>query len=640
MIPLTDLKAQITPIRHELDQAWARVLNSGAYVLGEEVEGFESEFSAYCHTACTVATNSGTSALHLALLALGIGPGDEVITVAHTFVATVEAIRFTGARPVLVDVDASSNTLDPSCLEGAIGPRSKAVVPVHIYGQCADMEPICTIARRHGLAVVEDAAQAHGALYNGRPAGSLGDVACFSFYPSKNLGACGEGGAVVTDDGAVASTVRRLRDHGQSSKHQHELVGFNYRMEALQAATLRVKLRHLDDWNSARRRLAAEYRRRLEGRIGLLTEMPSVMPVHHIFPIFHDDRDHLGNHLARCGVQTGIHYPTPVHLQPAYRDLGYHRGDLPRTEWISQHELSLPIYPEMSMQAIETVAAAVRLFGSRQPAYPRGISMREPPGYLGETKPITRNRTAPFPSVSICYQAYNEEATVREVLEETEALLSGRGLDYEIILCDDGSKDATGAIADEVARSASSVRTFHHERNLGIPRTQLDLYTLAKKDFVYIDGVDRQWSIAILLDLLPLAGEWDIIVASRRQKFYGPLRAFVSYVFNLLPRMLFGVRTYDAGATKLIRRDVLFLDRVISDSPFLAAEVMIRAARAGHRITAVPVDINPRRTGRSHGISMASLRGAIRDVVRVWWALRTSDEHPRERLPAGRMRHG
>lgn len=640
MIPLIDLKAQITPIRHELDQAWARVLNSGAYVLGEEVEAFESEFSAYCGTACAVATNSGTSALHLALLALGIGPGDEVITVAHTFVATVEAVRFTGARPVLVDVDGGSNTLDPSCLEAAIGPRSKAVVPVHIYGQCADMESICTIAGRHGLAVVEDAAQAHGALYHGRPAGSLGDVACFSFYPSKNLGACGEGGAVMTEDDVVASTVRRLRDHGQSSKHQHELVGFNYRMEALQAATLRVKLRYLDDWNSARRSLATEYRRLLNGRIRLLKEMPSVTPVHHIFPVFHDDRDHLGNHLARCGVQTGIHYPTPVHVQPAYRDLGYHRGDLPETEWISEHELSLPIYPEMSLQAIETVAAAVRLFESRETAYRSGISTREHLEYLSETKPKTWNRTAPFPSVSICYQAYNEEATVREVLEETEALLSGKGLDYEIILCDDGSEDATGAIADDVARSASSVRTFHHERNLGIPRTQRDLYTLAKKDFVYIDGVDRQWSIAILLDLLPLAGEWDIIVASRRHKFYGPFRAFVSYVFNLVPRVLFGVRTYDAGATKLIRRDLLFLDRVISDSPFLAAEVMIRAAREGHRITAVPVDINPRRTGRSHGISLASLRRAIRDVVRVWWALRGSDEHPRERRRAGQMRHG
>lgn len=255
-------------------------------------------------------------------------------------------------------------------------------------------------------------------------------------------------------------------------------------------------------------------------------------------------------------------------------------------------------------------------------------------------KPVTADGTAQLPSVSVCYQAYDEETTLREVLEETEALLAGQGLDYEIIVCDDGSGDATGAIADEVARSVPSVRAIHHERNLGIPRTQKDLYASAGKDFVYIDGVDRQWPVSILLDLLPLTTEWDIVVASRRDKLYGPFRAFVSYVFNLLPRLLFGVRVYDAGATKLIRREAILLDRVISDSPFLAAELLIRAHLVGYRITAVPVDINPRRTGRSHGVSATGLRDALRDVVRVWWALHVGDARAPVPLPARRTRHG
>jgi dTDP-4-amino-4,6-dideoxygalactose transaminase len=620
VIPFTDLKAQTAPIRGELERAWSGVLASGTYVLGEEVERFESEFSAYCDTAHAVATNSGTSALHLALLSLGVGPGDEVITVAHTFVATVEAIMYTGARPVLVDVDAGSLTLDPSALRAAISPRTRAVVAVHLYGRCADMDPICDIARRSGLAVVEDAAQAHGALYRGRRAGSIGHIGCFSFYPSKNLGACGEGGAVVTSDAAVAETVRRLRDHGQSGKYRHELPGFNYRMEALQGATLRVKLPHLDAWNAARRRLADEYRRRLGDGARLLPDLAWVTPVHHVFPVFHPDRDRLREHLLGCGVETAIHYPCPVHLQPAYRDLGYGEGDLPVTESACRHELSLPLYPEMSEAAVGLVADAVRRFPRGDG--PRPTMIEDGSGARCGTGSTHDSCATGGPGVSVCFQAFNEERTVRQVLEEADQLLSGSGVDYEIILCDDGSEDSTGPIADEVASVLTSVRVLHHARNLGIAANLRELYAVASKPFVFIDSVDRQWPIEILPELLARTDRWDIIVASRKDKFYGPVRAFVSWGFNLLPRLLFGVRTFDAGATKLVRREALPLAPMVSRSPFLEAEVMIRAARARFRIGELPVDIRPRSTGRSHGVSAATVYQALQDVVRVRWALR------------------
>ena len=260
MIPLVDLKAQYLTIKEEIDAAIAEVVESCQFVLGDKVEAFESDFARYCQTKHAVGVNSGTSALHLALLAAGIRPGDEVITVSYTFVASVAAICYTGARPILVDIDPRSCTMDPARLEAAITPRTKAIMPVHLYGNCADMDPILEIARRHDLIVIEDAAQAHGAEYQGKRAGSIGDLACFSFYPGKNLGAYGEAGAVVTNNGEYADVIRRLRDHGQSQKYHHDAVGYNYRMEGFQGAVLGVKLRHLDDWNAARRQHAANYR--------------------------------------------------------------------------------------------------------------------------------------------------------------------------------------------------------------------------------------------------------------------------------------------------------------------------------------------------------------------------------------------
>jgi dTDP-4-amino-4,6-dideoxygalactose transaminase len=318
MIPFLDLAAQYRTIKDEIDEALARVVSKSQFILGPEVEAFEEEFARYCGARHAVGVNNGTSALHLALLAGGIRPGDEVITVSFTFVATVEAILYAGARPVFVDVDPRSCTMDPSKLEDAVTPRTRAILPVHLYGRCADMDPIATVARRHGLLLIEDAAQAQGAAYKERRAGSLGDLACFSFYPGKNLGAFGEGGAVVTSDSELARTVRMLRDHGQSSRYNHDTVGYNARLEGIQGAVLRVKLRYLDGWNEARRVRAGRYRARLGGvPVAFLDDVPYATPVHHIFPVFTKERTALQEHLRTKDVGTGIHYPAPVHLQKA-----------------------------------------------------------------------------------------------------------------------------------------------------------------------------------------------------------------------------------------------------------------------------------------------------------------------------------
>ena len=360
LIPLVDLKLQYRSIKGEIDSAIARVLESGEFILGKEVAAFEQEFADYCGVGYCVGLNSGTSALHLAMLAAGVGPGDEVITVPFTFVATVAAIHYTGGTPVFVDIDRTSCTMDPSQLEHAITPRTKAIVPVHLYGQPAHMDPILEIARRHGLIVIEDAAQAHGAQYKGRRAGSLGEMGCFSFYPGKNLGAYGEGGAVITNNAEHASIIRKLRDWGQSRRYFHDMRGFNYRMEALQAAILLVKLRHLEGWTEARRSNAELYHEALaEADVVLPAEMPYSRHVYHIFAIRTSARDHMMRELSNGGVQVGIHYPIPVHLQKVYADGKYKEGDYPIAEEAAKTVLSLPIFAEMTRKQIDMVAAIV-----------------------------------------------------------------------------------------------------------------------------------------------------------------------------------------------------------------------------------------------------------------------------------------
>lgn len=360
MIPLLDLRAQYAALKPELDAAVLEVLASGEYVLGPQVAAFEAAFATYCGAGEAVALNSGTSALHLALLALGIGPGDEVITVPMTFVATVAAIRYAGARPVLVDVDPATWTMDPAALERAITPRSRAILPVHLHGRLADMPAILAIARRHGIPVVEDAAQAHGAEAAGRRAGSFGDIGCFSFYPGKNLGACGEGGAVVTDRPELAAAVRQLRDWGQEGRYNHVRHGFNFRMDGVQGAVLGVKLRHLPAWTARRRAIAARYDAALAG-LGLgLPQAAGAAHVYHVYALRLAGRDGLRARLAAAGVATGLHYPRPVHLQPAYADLGYRPGDFPVSEALAAETLSLPIYPEMTEHQQRHVCDAVR----------------------------------------------------------------------------------------------------------------------------------------------------------------------------------------------------------------------------------------------------------------------------------------
>ena len=357
MIPLVDLQAQYRSIKAEIDEAVLGVLDSAQFVLGEEVEAFEREFARFCTASDAVAVNSGTSALHLALLAAGIGPGDEVITVPFTFIATIAAIEHTGGRPVLVDIDPRTYTMNPALIERAITPRTKAIVPVHLYGQPADMDPILDLARARALTVIEDAAQAHGAEYKGRRCGSLGDLASFSFYPGKNLGAYGEGGAVVTSNREYAHRIRTLRDWGQERRYEHAFKGFNYRMDGIQGAILRVKLRRLEDWTEARRRHAAEYGRRLVGGdIVVPYARANSRHVYHVYAIRVRHRDACREHLRAGGIQTGVHYPIPAHLQPAYADLGYGRGDFPVAEAIAEDVLSLPIFPELREQQIAMIA--------------------------------------------------------------------------------------------------------------------------------------------------------------------------------------------------------------------------------------------------------------------------------------------
>jgi len=368
MVPFLDLKAQYRSIKPEIDAAIARVLESAQFVLGDEVAAFEKEFAAYSGAQHGIAVNSGTSALHLALLAAGIGAGDEVITTAFTFVATVAAIGYTGARAVLVDIDPPSFNLDVTRLEAAITPRTKAIIPVHLYGQPADMDPILVIAKKHNLVVIEDAAQAHGAEYKGRRVGSMGAMACFSFYPGKNLGAYGEGGLVATNDAAYARTVRLLRSWGEEKRYEHLLPGYNYRMEGMQGAILRVKLRRLEDWTESRRAHAAEYDRLLaDTNLQTPAAMPGMRHVYHIYAVRVREREAIQKSLAADGIQTGIHYPAPVHVQPAYAGLGYKRGDFPNAESAAAEVISLPMFPEMTQPQIEAVAAAVRrAVGSKQ----------------------------------------------------------------------------------------------------------------------------------------------------------------------------------------------------------------------------------------------------------------------------------
>ncbi len=361
MIPFLDLKKQYASIQDDVLAAVSTTLASTQYALGKEVAAFEEEFATYSGGKFGIGVNSGTSALHLALLAAGVGPGDEVITVSCTFVATVAAIDYTGARPVFVDVDPRTLNMDASRVEAAITERTKAVLPVHLHGHPADLDPILDIARRNNLVVIEDAAQAHGAEYKGRRVGSIGDLGCFSFYPGKNLGACGEGGMVVTNNEAYAQNIRMLRDWGQTRKYHHDYKGFNYRMEGVQGAILRVKLRHLDTWTDARREHAAYYNELLAdtgARIPIQED--DARHVYHVYGVRIPRRDAVQEALQARDIQTGIHYPIPVHLQKAYRELGYSEGDLPVTEQASMELLSLPMFPELERDQIEEVCDAVR----------------------------------------------------------------------------------------------------------------------------------------------------------------------------------------------------------------------------------------------------------------------------------------
>jgi dTDP-4-amino-4,6-dideoxygalactose transaminase len=364
LVPFVDLKTQYKTIAAEVNEAIERVVDNADFILGRDVELFEREFADFCDAKYAVGLDSGTSALELALRAYGIGEGDEVITVSHTFIATVSAISYTGAAPVLVDVDRDTYNIDATQIEAAITSRTKAIVAVHLYGQPADLNPILAIARKHNLVVIEDACQAHGARYWSRRVGALADAGCFSFYPGKNLGAYGDAGMVVTNDAAIAEKVRLLRNYGQPEKYRHVTMGYNRRLDSLQAAVLRAKLPHLDQWNESRRHAARLYEELL-GEVGeIKTPYASEESAHvyHLYVIQSPQRDRLVGYLKDQGVSTGLHYPTPVHLQPCYAQLGMGAGSLPETEAIASRVVSLPMFAEITTEQIDYVCARIKKF--------------------------------------------------------------------------------------------------------------------------------------------------------------------------------------------------------------------------------------------------------------------------------------
>lgn len=367
-VPFLNLEAQHAFLQDEIKAAIEPIFKSAGFILGPDVQKFETAFADYCEARHCVTLSSGTAALQLALMALGVGPGDEVITVPNSFIATAEAISFVGAMPRFVDVDPISFTMDPAQLEGAIGPRTKVLIPVHLYGQPADMSPIQEIAKRRGVKIIEDACQAHGALYEGRRVGTFGDIGCFSFYPGKNLGAAGDGGAIVSNEQNLAATIKKLRDHGSIKKYEHEIIGHNFRLDTLQAAVLNVKLKYLDQWNASRRAAAAYYSQQLCSVSGL--EIPAEQSgresVYHLYVVRVKDRSRVQKDLLEAQIQTGIHYPKPIHLQAAYSFLKLAPGTFPISEQLAAEALSLPIYPELTLSqqdyVVEKLAAAVRSF--------------------------------------------------------------------------------------------------------------------------------------------------------------------------------------------------------------------------------------------------------------------------------------
>ncbi len=362
-IPLVDLRKQYAPLQNEILSGISTVLDGMHLFLGENVQALEKEFAAYCGAAHGIGVSDGTAALSIILRAMGIGPGDEVITVSHTFIATAEAIVLNGAIPVFVDIDPHTYLMDVSQVEAKITPRTKAILPVHLYGQTVDMDPLREVAARHGLRIIEDACQAHGAEYRGRRAGNLGDAAGFSFYYSKNLGAYGEGGFITTNDDELADQMRKIRDHGSGVRYHHDLIGLNGRLDEIQAVVLRAKLPHLTDWNSRRRQLAAAYNERLKGApVRLPAIAAGSVPVYHLYVIGTHRRDELQEHLKAAGIFTGIHYPIPVHLQASMKHLGYKPGDLPVTERIVGEILSLPMYADLTEEEVDCVAQSIQAF--------------------------------------------------------------------------------------------------------------------------------------------------------------------------------------------------------------------------------------------------------------------------------------
>jgi dTDP-4-amino-4,6-dideoxygalactose transaminase len=626
-VPFVDLKAQYHALAQQVDQAMNRVLESSAFILGEDVTLFENEFAAYCQVAHCVGLDNGTSALELALRAGDIGPGDEVITAANTFIATASAIAFTDATPVLVDIDPRTYNLDILAVERALSSRTRAIIPVHLYGQPADMDPLLDLAQRKDLLLIEDACQAHGATYKGRRVGSLGDIACFSFYPAKNLGAYGDGGALVTNDAAIAEKIRMLRNYGQTAKYHHKFIAYNRRLDTLQAAILRIKLRYLDDWNARRAEHARLYDK-------LLANAPVTIPpiagavshVYHLYVIRVQNRDALRAHLAQHGIASGIHYPVPIHLQEAYRHLGYGRGSFPITEKVADDILSLPMYPELTVEQITYVAEAVTEF-ARSGGDGFAVSLRRE---LSRTLSRTENRpTSPKmdesnmrhrPRVLVVPFAYNEGQKIRTTLSRFPA-----ERDYDVLVMNDGSTD--GSLDGVEAEFNVSVQSHAYNRGIGAAIKTIFAHAI-ENDYdimVPMAGNNKDEPLEIPRLLKPiLEDSYDFVQGSRFLPGgrYGDMPTYRILSTKVIHPMLFslavGKRVTESTNGFRAFRVSLLLDERINwrqdwlDRYELEPYLMYKVIRLGYKHMEVPVTkiYPPRQLGYTK----------MRPVI-DWWSI-------------------
>jgi len=604
-IPLLDLPAQYGGIKAEIHEAIQRVCDKGVFILGPEVRALEEEFKASCGSKYAVAVASGTDALELSLRAYGIGRGDEVVLPALSCFATASAVAALGARPVFVDVEPATYTIDPLLIEQAITPRTKAILPVHLYGQPCDMQAILEIARERGVRVIEDCAQAFGAAIGGQRVGTFGDAGAFSFYPTKNLGAYGDGGMVLTDRCEVAERIQLFRTHGSHDGVHHDVVSRNSRLDEIQAAILRVKLRHVEAWNEARRARTRTYRQvfrqhRVPGLI-LPQERPESRHVYHLYVVRVQQRKKFQQMLAEEGISTLVHYEVPLHLEPAFASLGYRPGAFPHAERLTAEIVSLPLYPELTPEAIERVV---------------GVIARHQAQWSGRTVRTRRSLTVFFP-------CYNDAPTIKSLVMAADAVASEYTDDYEIIVVDDGSTDESPEVLRILQQDYARLRVVTHEHNRGYGGALQSGFAHATKDLVFYTDGDGQYDVFELRQLLAaLRDDVDVVNGYKVSRSDPLYRSIIGTLYLWGVRILFHPPVWDVNCDfRLIRRHVFDSIRLEQHSAAICVELVKKLQRANCRFANVPVSHLPRRYGTSRFLTFRNLWRTATGLASLWWAL-------------------